>query len=280
METEYLQVLDPVAEGHPVRASTESTAARPVLKRLAEEARLAFLSAYASELAAAYPALPNGLVLFSFRRLVFYLEEICLMPALLPTSYEGTVVWLGAQPEPVEKLVIRAVPLQEMSLGFAGFQGESHAGLTRPACSRVKAQHPRETEIRNVRQMAVVSAEEMAEVAVKLGLEAMDHAWVGASLVVSGIPDFSHLPPSSRLQGPDGVTLVIDMQNRPCQEPAVTIEKARPGHGKAFKAAAEGKRGVTAWVEREGVLRIGDRITLHIPDQRPWAHLDAARRQS
>ena len=37
----------------------------------------------------------------------------------------------------------------------------------------------------------------------------------------------------------------------PCQEPAVTIEKARPGEGKGFKRAAEGKRGVTAWVERE-----------------------------
>ncbi len=195
------------------------------------------------------------------------------MPALLPTAFVGTVVWLGAQPGPVENLVIRAVPLQEMPLSFAGFSGESHAGLTRPACSRVKAQHPRNTEIRNVRQLSVVSAEEMAGVAAKLGLEAMDHAWVGASVVIEGIPDFSHLPPSSRLQGPDGVTLVIDMQNRPCQEPAVTIEKARPGHGKAFKAAAEGRRGVTAWVEREGVLRIGDKVSLHIPDQRAWSYL-------
>jgi MOSC domain-containing protein YiiM len=200
------------------------------------------------------------------------------MPALMRTTIEGTVVWLGAQPEPVENLVIRAVPLQEMPLSFAGFEGESHAGLTRASCSRVKAQHPRGTDIRNVRQLSVVSVEEMAEVAAVLGLEAMDHAWVGASVVIAGIPDFSHLPPSSRLQGPDGVTLVVDMQNRPCQEPAVTIETARPGHGKGFKAAADGKRGVTAWVEREGVLRIGDRVTLHIPDQRVWAHLDAVRR--
>ena len=199
------------------------------------------------------------------------------MPALLPTPFEGKVVWLGAQPAPVEKLVIRAVPVAEMALGFGGYAGESHGGETRPACSRVKAQHPRDTVIRNVRQLSVVSAEEMAEVAAKLGLTAFDYAWVGASLVIEGISDFSHLPPSSRLQGPDGVTLVVDMQNRPCQEPAVTIEQARPGFGKGFKAAAEGKRGVTAWVERPGVLHLGDRITLHVPDQRAWAHLDAAR---
>ncbi|WP_431300734.1 MOSC domain-containing protein [Tabrizicola sp. BL-A-41-H6] len=199
------------------------------------------------------------------------------MPALMPTEIVGTIVWLGAQPEPVENLVIRAVPVEEMPLSFAGFGGESHAGVTRPSCSRVQKQHKRGTEIRNVRQLSLVSAEEMAEVAEKLGLEAMDHAWVGASVVIAGIPDFSHLPPSSRLQGPDGVTLVIDMQNRPCQEPAVTIEEARPGHGKRFKTVAEGKRGVTAWVEREGVLRVGDALTLHVPDQRVWAHLDAVR---
>jgi hypothetical protein len=194
------------------------------------------------------------------------------MPALIPTDLVARVVWLGCQPDPVENLVIRARPVSEMPLSFAGYAGESHAGETRPSCSRVLKQHPRGTTIRNVRQLAVVSAEEMAEVAATLGLPAMDYAWVGASLVVEGIPDFTHLPPSSRLQGPDGVTLVIDMENLPCQEPAVTIEKARPGMGKGFKAAAAGKRGVTAWVEREGVLRPGDALTLHVPAQRAWAH--------
>jgi MOSC domain len=192
------------------------------------------------------------------------------MPALVPTSYSARVVWLGYQPVPVEKLVITSEPLQEMPLSFAGLAGEVHAGLTRPSCSRVLKQFPRGTEIRNVRQLCVVSAEEMAEVAKTLGLEAMDYAWVGASLVLEGIPDLTHLPPSSRLQGPDGVTLVVDMENLPCQEPAVTIEQARPGMGKGFKAAAKDKRGVTAWVEREGVLRLGDEVRLHIPAQRAW----------
>lgn len=192
------------------------------------------------------------------------------MPALIPTDYTARVVWLGYQPVPVEKLVITSVPVQEMPLSFAGFEGEVHAGVTRPSCSRVLKQYPRNTEIRNVRQLCVVSAEEMAEVARKMGLERMDYAWVGASLVLEGIPDLTHLPPSSRLQGPDGVTLVVDMENLPCQEPAVTIDKARPGEGKGFKRAAEGKRGVTAWVEREGVLRLGDVVRLHVPAQRAW----------
>lgn len=199
------------------------------------------------------------------------------MPALLPTTYTARVVWLGYQPVPVEKLVITAAPLSEMALSFAGYAGEIHAGLTRPSCSRVTRQYPKGTEIRNVRQLCIVSAEEMADIAETMQLDQMDYAWVGASVVLQGIPDLTHLPPSSRLQGPDGVTLVVDMENLPCQEPAATIERALPGYGKGFKSAAAGKRGVTAWVEREGVLRLGDEVRLHIPGQRGWAHLDAAR---
>jgi hypothetical protein len=165
---------------------------------------------------------------------------------MVKTEFTGRVVWLGRQAVPVKDLVITAEPMTEMALSFAGPPGEVHGGETRPSCSRVTGLYPRGTTIRNVRQLCVVSAEEMAAVAADLGLESFDYAWVGASVVVEGIPDFTHLPPSSRLQGPDGVTLVVDMENLPCQEPAVTIEKVRPGQGKGFKAAAKGRRGVTA----------------------------------
>jgi hypothetical protein len=192
------------------------------------------------------------------------------MTVLMPTDHSARIVWLGTQRIPVKDLVITSEPLSEMPLTFAGYAGESHAGLTRPSCSRVLKQHPRGTTIRNTRQLCLVSAEEMAEVAATLGMDRFDYAWVGASVVLEGIPDFTHLPPSSRLQGPDGTTLVVDMLNEPCQEPAVTMAKATGGQGKAFKAAAKGKRGVTAWVEREGTLRLGDVLRLHIPQQRAW----------
>jgi hypothetical protein len=192
------------------------------------------------------------------------------MPALVPTDHTGRIVWLGVQRRPVENLLIRAEPVGEMPLTFAGFAAEVHGGLTRPSCGRVMAQHPRGTAIRNVRQLSLVSAEEMAAVAAELRLEAMDCAWVGASAVIEGIPDFTHLPPSSRLQAEGGATLVVDMENLPCNEPAATIEQARPGHGKAFRTAAKGRRGVTAWVEAEGTLHLGQRIRLHVPAQRAW----------
>jgi hypothetical protein len=198
------------------------------------------------------------------------------MPALIPTAFEGRVTWLGHVPHR-DRAEIETVRLDEMPLGFGGYAGDCHSGETRASCSRVTGQYPRGTTIRNVRQVSLVSAEELAEIAAALELDRVEPAWVGASVVVAGIPDFSHLPPSSRLQGPDGVTLTVDMQNRPCRFPAKTIEDARPGHGKRFKEVAEGRRGVTAWVERPGTLRPGDVLRLHVPDQRVWAHLDAVR---
>lgn len=157
-----------------------------------------------------------------------------------------------------------------MPLTFAGFASEIHTGETRPARTRVRDLHPRNTPIRDVRQLSVVSEEEMPAVARILGLAAMDHAWLGASVAVSGIPDSTHLPPSSHLQAEEGCTLVVDMENLPCEEPARTIETARPGHCRAFKAAARDRRGVTAWVEREGVLCLGGALRLFVPARRGW----------
>ena len=194
------------------------------------------------------------------------------MQALKPTQFEGRVVWLGHVPDRAARL--EAEELAEAELTFGGIAGEAHGGLTRPSCSRVLLQHPKGTEIRNVRQLSVLSAEELAAIAQEMGVDALSPAWVGASLVIEGIPDFTHVPPSSRLQGPSGASLVIDMENRPCQLPARVVESHRPGRGKAFKAAAVGRRGVTAWVEREGRLARGDMLRLHVPDQRGWAGHD------
>jgi trans-aconitate 2-methyltransferase len=65
-QTEYLQAL----EGEdPVLRWTESTALRPVLQTLDEDASAAFKSAYAARLREAYPRRSDGTTLFPFLRL-------------------------------------------------------------------------------------------------------------------------------------------------------------------------------------------------------------------
>jgi hypothetical protein len=197
------------------------------------------------------------------------------MPALKPTSFSGRIVWLGRVADSAKTL--RAEALERAELTFEGIAGECHGGLTRPACVRTSAQYPKGTQIRNVRQLSVLSAEELSAIAKKMGLDSIRAEWLGASMVIEGIPDFSHIPPSSRLQAASGASIAIDMENRPCVFPGREIEKDAAGFGAKFKPAAQGRRGVTAWVEREGPVAIGDTVTLHIPDQPIWQHLGDAR---
>lgn len=200
------------------------------------------------------------------------------MPVLKPTDFVGRIVWLGLVRDRAAALEAEAV--ERMDVTFAGPAGEAHGGLVRPSCSRVVAQYPKGTAIRNARQFSVLAAEDLAAIAARMGVERLDPALVGATMVVEGIPDFSHLPPSSRLQGAGGATLVVDLENRPCQLPAKPIEARHPGLGAKFKAAAQGRRGIVAWVEREGSFTLGEALRLHVPDQPVWAHLDSARRGS
>lgn len=189
--------------------------------------------------------------------------------ALKPTDHYAEVVWLGVVTNDDRKELLSEV-LDEVQLGFEGMPRSVHGGLTRASCSRVRQQYARGTPIRNERQLSIVSAEELDAIAAKMGVDQIDPARMGASVVLRGLPDFSHVPPSSRLQAPSGATLVVDMENRPCQFPALSMAKVIGDASKRFKAAAEGRRGVTAWVAAEGVLRIGDRMRLHIPDQPAW----------
>jgi hypothetical protein len=198
------------------------------------------------------------------------------MSVLKPTQFVGRITWLGRVVD--RDAALESQSLQSLLATFAGPEGEAHGGLTRPSCSRVLGQYARNTEIRNTRQFSVLSAEDLSAIAADMGLVALDPALVGATMVIEGIPDFSHLPPSSRLQAASGATLVVDLNNRPCTLPARPIETRHPGFGKAFKTAAKARRGIIAWVEREGRFEVGEEIRLHVPDQPVWAHLDAARR--
>lgn len=197
------------------------------------------------------------------------------MAILSATDIYGSVVWLGIvrdregspQSEEVDRVELR----------FEGIAGESHSGLTRPSCSRVTAQYPKKgTVIRNTRQVSVVSREELARAAEVMGVPELRPEWLGANVMIEGLPDLTLAPPSARLIGESGAALVVDMENAPCQIPAREIERAHPGFGKAFKSAAKNLRGITAWVEREGALALGEKLRLHVPPLRSYPPLAVA----
>ena len=102
------------------------------------------------------------------------------MPALLPTQYYGTIIWLGIVED--RDAALPSARRDRMELRLSGPEGEAHGGLTRPSCSRVTAQYPRGTEIRNTRQLSIVSAEDLARIARNMGVEGLDPHLIGASI--------------------------------------------------------------------------------------------------
>ncbi len=162
---------------------------------------------------------------------------------------------------------------ERILLRFSGPEGDCHAGLNRPSDSRTLQLYKRNTDIRNVRQVTILSAEELDATAQALGIPHIDPSWFGANMVVSGVPDFTLLLPSTRLQFPSGATLVIDMENLPCSQIAAVVARHHPEAQFKVVPAAMHRRGVTAWVEREGEVRAGDAMTVWLPPNRPYPHM-------
>ena len=139
-------------------------------------------------------------------------------------------------------------------LSFAGLEGDRHAGLTMR--SGVRQKHlPRGTEVKNTRQLSLVSVEELARIAATLGLPLVDYRTLAANVLVSGAPELTRVAPGTRLMFASGAVLVVDGENEPC----IKVGK-RVGPG--FVKAAHRLRGLVAWVERPGPIRRGDEVTL------------------
>jgi len=176
----------------------------------------------------------------------------------------------------VEGLLVSSDPKSNLSLRQAqvkatleGFEGDRHIGLTMRSNAR-QPHYPRGTVIRNSRQISIVSVEELAQVAAAMDLPELLPEWLSANLSVRGIPNLTLLPPSSRLFFPGEAVLVIDSENTPCTSTGRSIQSqhsARPGLTTAFPKAARHKRGLVAWVERPGIVRLGDQVTIQLAPQ-------------
>jgi hypothetical protein len=157
-------------------------------------------------------------------------------------------------------------PQPQIMAAFAGLEGDRHYGFTRLSNGRWPW-YPRGTEIRNDRQVSLVSAEEMAAVAAELGVLDVRAEWLGANLLTQGFAGLTLLPPNTRLFFPSGAVLVITAENLPCSDPAKIITE-KTGVGEAarlFPKVAMHKRGLVAVVERPGLICPGDEVRIDTP---------------
>ena len=152
--------------------------------------------------------------------------------------------------------VARAV--DSVVLTFAGIEGDRHAGLVAKAAPGQRYA-PRGVELKNSRQLSLVSLEELAETASALEVPALDWRTFGANVCFSMAPELTKLASGTRLIFASGAIAVIDGENEPCVKTgkALSAQLGRDVRS-AFVKAGWHRRGLVAWVERPGLLRLGD----------------------
>lgn len=170
---------------------------------------------------------------------------------------------------PFDHFETRAVP--ELRLSFAGIEGDLHAGLTRRAGGR-EPWYPRGTEMRNARQLSIVAGDELARIAAAMGLRAVEPHWLGANLVIDGVPALSMLPAGTLFFFSGGATLKVDGQNAPCRVAGRAVAgNARMADREAgallFARVARRLRGLVAWVEKPGTIAPGEAVSVRVPEQ-------------
>ncbi|MBX6396299.1 MAG: MOSC domain-containing protein, partial [Alicyclobacillaceae bacterium] len=155
---------------------------------------------------------------------------------------------------------------EEIRLEYGGIPGDLHFGLTKRAGVR-EPMYPRGTEIFNRRQVTVVSAEECAAIAEALGVPEVLPEWLGANLVLRGIPDLTRLPEGSRIVFSSGAGLLCEGENLPCTQAGQMVQKAYPDEEKLaprFVKAALGRRGIVCVVERPGRAVSGEEVRVYL----------------
>ena len=160
-------------------------------------------------------------------------------------------------------------PVDGLDLGFDGIPADAHGGPTRKTGGR-EPWYPRGTEIRNERQLSILSRVELAEVAETLAIPELRPEWIGGNLTLDGIPRLSELPPRTLLFFENGVTIKIDGDNGPCRLSGRSIAKHYPERTDiefGFVQAARHKRGLVAWVEKPGRISLGETFEARLPEQ-------------
>jgi MOSC domain len=168
----------------------------------------------------------------------------------------------------------------ELALTFDGFPGDRHCGATRRSGPR-EPWLARGTWVRNDRQLSIVSAEELAILALALEIPHIDAGLIGANLLVTGLTHLSQIAPGSHLAFggiwggrrtfDGGAVLRVEAYNQPCRKPGRKLAAAfaRPALEFSFVKQAAALRGLVLSVAHPGRIVPGDSVVVISPSLAP-----------
>lgn len=157
----------------------------------------------------------------------------------------------------------------ELELTFDGIPGDRHGGQTRLSGGR-EPWYPRGTEMVNERQISILSTEDLARIAELMEIETLKPEWIGANIILEGLPHLSMIPPRTRLAFDGGAVIRVDGQNAPCRVAGRSIAgniPDREGLDLLFPKVAKRLRGLVGFIEKPGVIKPDEAVTAHIPEQ-------------
>jgi len=186
----------------------------------------------------------------------------------------------------VESLCVNGEPCEDLFFHFDGPFGDTHRSFVR-SLSGHDGDYMRTSsllkggKVFNWRSWTGLSTEELGEISTDLGVS-VPAGCLLENLILSGVPNFSQLPPTSRLVFPpyeadsqrekviSQAILAVWEENSPCSTVGQRLEEyhSQQGLRSRFVAAAQHRRGVMGIVLSPGRIRVGDSVHVYAPPVR------------
>jgi hypothetical protein len=178
----------------------------------------------------------------------------------------------------VKSICINGEEQRNASFALDGPRGDTHQGFSRRLSGhdgeyRRTSKLDKGASVFNWRSWTGLSSEENTAIEEELGVT-FPPGCLLENIVVSGIPSFSRLSPTTRLVFPsrkcwlgEQVILAIWEQNDPCRTVGDRLEKHHgiPGLMTRFVAAAKDRRGVMGFVLAAGKIEVEDTVLVYPP---------------
>lgn len=155
-----------------------------------------------------------------------------------------------------EPFLTKSREVKKLLLDFNGVRFDRHYGQTSFADIRTPHASKR-SEILNLRQITIVSEEELNLIATQLKIDEVKAEDLSANLVTSGLRNLTQLRFGTLLKFEGGCMIMTTGENQPCQGPAENIAETEKEERieKEFLKNALKLRGLTGIVFKAGVIK-------------------------